>query len=98
MQKIASSLSGIVASSLLAASAAYAASSRTRPDGALLLYPACPCYHLLGEGTGATRVDARINLDGPRRFGLRLSAELTDSSGKLLQTASADASKPEIGQ
>lgn len=58
----------------------------------LVLYPACPCYHALSEGTGDTRIDARINLNPAQRAGLRLAVELTDAAGKRIQTAMADAS------
>src|SRR5690349_3859327 len=65
-------------------------------DKPFLLYPACPCYHAVLEGNGDTRIDARVNLEPEQRAGLRLIVELTDASGKQLQTASADASTGEI--
>jgi hypothetical protein len=58
-----------------------------------VLYPACPCYHLLNEGSGETRLDARINLDPAQRAGLRLEVAVVESTGKEVQTTSADASK-----
>jgi hypothetical protein len=39
----------------------------------LVLYPACPCYHAVGDGSGETRIDARINLNPAQRAGLRLA-------------------------
>ena len=59
----------------------------------LVLYPACPCYHAVGEGNGDTRIDARINVNPAQRAGLRLAVTATDASGKQIQTATADASK-----
>ena len=69
------------------------ASPKEKP---FLLYPACPCYHAVGEGNGDTRIDARVNIEPEQRAGFRLVVELTDANGKQLQTASADASKAEI--
>ncbi len=62
-----------------------------RADPALVLLPACPCYHAIGEGTGSTRVDARINASPGQRAGATLLIELADASGKKLssQTVSA---------
>ncbi len=59
----------------------------------LVLYPACPCYHAVGEGNGETRIDARINLSPGQRPGLRLAVEAADPAGKTIQTATADASQ-----
>lgn len=61
----------------------------------LTLYPAMPCYHAVGEGNGATRVDARIAMNPAQRADLLLAVELTDAAGKVLQSATADASKGE---
>ncbi len=48
--------------------------------GPLILYPACPCYQLVGAGDGNTRIDARVNLN-PRKFaGLKLSVEFSDGT------------------
>jgi hypothetical protein len=58
----------------------------------LVLYPACPCYHAVGEGNGDTRFDALINVNPTERSGLRLAVSATDASGKPIQTATADAS------
>ena len=65
-------------------------------DNPLVLFPACPCYHAVGEGNGETRIEARINIEPEHRAGLRFVIELSDASGKQLQTVSADASKGEI--
>jgi hypothetical protein len=62
---------------------------------ALVLIPACPCYHAVGEGNGDTRVDATVNLNPAQRAGLRFTAELADSAGKALQTETVDASHGE---
>src|ERR1022692_1599901 len=35
-----------------------------------VLYPACPCYHAVGEGNGDTRFDALINVNPAERSGL----------------------------
>jgi hypothetical protein len=59
----------------------------------LVLHPACPCYHAVGEGNGDTRIDARINLNPAQRAGLRLAATAADAAGKQIQTATADASQ-----
>ncbi len=59
---------------------------------ALVLYPACPCYHAIGVGNGDTRFDTRINLSPADRVGLRLAVGLTDEDGKGIQAASTDAS------
>src|SRR6267378_1253462 len=78
------------------ASTDAAPAQREKVQPPLVLYPACPCYHALGEGNGETRVEARINLDPEHRTGLKFAVELADASGKQLQTASADASTAEI--
>jgi hypothetical protein len=65
----------------------------TKPP--LVLYPACPCYHAVGEGAGDTRIDARVSVNPAHRAGLRLAVDVTDASGKQIQTATADASKGE---
>jgi hypothetical protein len=59
----------------------------------LALYPACPCYHLRGEGDGETRVDAAINLSPGQNAGSMLVIQLATASGSVLQTASVDASQ-----
>ena len=62
-----------------------------RKSGPLVLYPACPCYHAVGEGIGDTRIEARLNVPPAQRIGLRLAVELTDANGKQIQTATAEA-------
>jgi hypothetical protein len=63
---------------------------------ALVLYPACPCYHAAGEGKGDTRIDGRVNLNPAQRAGLRMNVEVADAGGQILQTTTADASQGEI--
>src|SRR5437879_11352265 len=62
-----------------------------RKSAPLVLYPACPCYHAVGEGNGDTRIEARLNVPAAQRTGLRLAVELTDATGKQIQTATAEA-------
>jgi hypothetical protein len=64
---------------------------RTQPP--LVLYPACPCYHVVGEGTGETRVEARVNLAPEQRSGLKFAVVLSDSRGRELQTTNAAVSQ-----
>jgi len=59
----------------------------------LLLCPACPCYHIVGDGDGDTRIDTRINVNPAQRANLRLVVTVTDATGKTVRTATADASK-----
>lgn len=67
---------------------------RTAPP--LTLFPAVPCYHAVGEGSGETRLDARISVNPAQRAGLRLAVEATDTAGKVLQSATAVAAKGEF--
>ena len=55
------------------------------------LYPACPCYHELGQGNGDTRIDARVNLNPAQLTGSVLTVQLLDAQGHVLQTASTNA-------
>jgi hypothetical protein len=66
--------------------------AKPKPLRRLVLYPACPCYHVLGEGNGDTRVDAQVNLDPGERSGAVLNVQLFNAGGTVIQTASADAS------
>gem|GEM_PF-1335349 len=59
----------------------------------LTVYPACPCYHVVGEGDGSTRVDVQINLHPDRLHGAKLVVRVTDSTGNELDAASVDASR-----
>ena len=59
----------------------------------LVLYPACPCYHAVGEGNGDTRIDAHINVNPAQRSTLQLAVTIRDGAGKSLQILTADASK-----
>ncbi len=62
----------------------------TRPP--LVLYPASPCYHAIGQANGDTRVDARINVNPAQRSNLQLAVTVHDAAGKPVQTASTNAS------
>ncbi len=62
----------------------------TKPP--LVLYPACPCYHAVGDGDGDTRIDARVNVNPAERSGLRLAVTVNDPAGKSVQIATTDAS------
>jgi hypothetical protein len=62
---------------------------------ALVLYPACPCYLTVGTSDTEARVDAAVNLNPTLRAGLKFVAELSDVTGKFLQTENVDASKGE---
>ncbi|HWF18564.1 MAG TPA: hypothetical protein VG754_04825, partial [Verrucomicrobiae bacterium] len=62
----------------------------------LSLFPACPCYHVAGEGDGTTRIDARVNMNPAQRDGLKLVLEVLDSAGKPVQKMEANASKGEF--
>src|SRR5438552_291088 len=74
------------------AAPARARQGEARKSAPLALYPACPCYHAVGEGNGETRIEARLNVEAAQRVGLRLAVELTDAGGKQIQAATADAS------
>jgi hypothetical protein len=62
----------------------------------LVLYPACPCYHAVGEGNGDTRIDARVNLNPAQRSGLRLAVTAREHNGKWIQMATTNASQGDI--
>jgi hypothetical protein len=68
------------------------ASPAAKPRPPLLLFPACPCYHVLGRGNGDTRIDARVTLPPARLAGARLAVELSGAGGRSLQSGTADAS------
>lgn len=72
-----------------------AQSGKFRTVAPLTLFPAVPCYHAVGEGSGETLVTARLSVNPTQRKGLRLVVELSDRAGKALQTATADAAKGE---
>ncbi len=63
---------------------------------ALVLEPACPYYHLIGEGNGETRVDARINLSPEARTDCKLQLSVSDAQGKEIQSLAVDASRGEF--
>jgi hypothetical protein len=65
---------------------------RFRALAPMMLHPASPCYHAVGEGDGTTCVDARIAVAPQQRKDLRLAVELRDTAGRVLQSAMADAS------
>src|SRR5207248_9912884 len=81
--------------SFYSAMAAGAVSPNAKPItvAPLVLYPACPCYHAVGEGNGRTRIDAAVNVPATNRTGLKFVVELRGADGKQIQTATADASK-----
>lgn len=68
------------------------AQTNTPTGSPLTLYPACPCYHELGLGNGDTRIDARLNLNPAHQTGSVLTVQLLDAQGRVLQTASTNAS------
>ena len=57
------------------AAAAPKPSAKAVSEAPLVLYPACPCFHLIGAGTGETRIDAAINTPDTMRFRWRLEGE-----------------------
>ena len=94
MQPLISFLAAVLFySSLNAAAIPSAQPDESRPGPQFLLFPACPCYHAVGEGTGDTLIEARVNLNVAQRGGARMTVEITDGSGKQIQTATADASR-----
>ncbi len=68
----------------------------TKPESLMTLYPPCPCYHVAGKGDGLTQIDARIELDGRDRLGARLVVDISDASGKTIQTKSLSLSRSTI--
>ena len=38
-----------------------------RTTAMLQLFPACPCYHIAGEGNGDTRIDAKLAVNPRER-------------------------------
>src|SRR5262249_17768370 len=81
--------------SLLGGAAATSPSlaAKANTPASLVLYPACPCYLVVGLGSEKTRIDAAVSVPAAQRVGLRLIAELTQADGEQIQTATADASK-----
>jgi hypothetical protein len=59
----------------------------------MALFPVCPCYHIVGQDDGATRIDARVNVNPAKREGMKLSVELSDAAGNSIEKKSVDASK-----
>jgi hypothetical protein len=68
------------------------ANSKPKVEPPLVLYPVSPCYHAIGVGNGDTRIEARVNLEGPQRAGLRLAIDISDASGKSIESRSIEAS------
>jgi hypothetical protein len=68
-------------------------SAKLVPEAPLVLYPACPCFHLIGSGTGETKIDVLINYPETLRFGWQLEVKLRRSDGAEVQTVTCDASK-----
>jgi hypothetical protein len=64
---------------------------QTRPP--MVLYPACPCYHAVGDGDGDTRIDARINLSPAQRAGLQFAVTASGTGDKQIGAATVDASQ-----
>ena len=62
----------------------------------LVLYPACPCYHAVGEGNGDTRFDARINVNPAQRSGLQLAVTAWEQGGKWMQIGTTNASQGDL--
>ncbi len=58
-------------------------------DGPLALFPACPCYQLVGDGNGETRIDAHVNVNPARLDGLKLMVEVSDAAGKQIEQGMA---------
>ena len=67
-----------------------------RTTAPLTLFPACPCYHIAGQGDGTTRIDAQVNVNPVQRDGMRLAVEISDASGKPVQKMDVDASQGEF--
>lgn len=59
-----------------------------RASPPLALAPACPCYHMAGQGDGTTRIDARIMVNPAARQGLRFVVTLVDAAGRQVGAAS----------
>lgn len=59
----------------------------------LVLFPADPCYQIVGEGDGSTRVDARLNMNPAQFAGLQLGVKVSDSAGKQIDQATANFSQ-----
>ncbi len=58
----------------------------------LVIYPACPCYHAVGEGDGSTCIDALVNLHPDRLRGAKLHVRVADTGGSTVSEATVDAS------
>ena len=68
----------------------------TKTESRITLYPACPCYHVVGKGGGLTQIDARVDLAGSERSEERFVVEISDASGKTIQTKSVPISGSEM--
>jgi hypothetical protein len=84
-------LSALASGSL--AAAAPKPSPKPASEAPLVLFPACPCFHVIGVGNGETRIDAAINIPDAMRFGWRLEVKLRRNDGAEIQTVTCDASK-----
>jgi hypothetical protein len=67
--------------------------ARTLSEAPLVLYPACPCFHLIGSGNGETTINAAIKVPETMRFGWRLEVKVRRSDGAVVQTVTSDASR-----
>jgi hypothetical protein len=59
----------------------------------LVLYPACPCYLVVGEGNGDTHIDARVNLNPAQRPGLQFAVTAREHNGKWIQMGTTNAAQ-----
>ncbi len=59
----------------------------------LIIYPACPCYHAVGEGDGSTSFDFQVNAHPERLGRARVWISIADSSGNVIDSGTADASE-----
>ena len=93
MQRLVLSLAAVLFCTLAdTVTLAAARPDEPRPRPQFLLFPACPCYHAVADGTGDTRIEARVNLNAAQRAGARMTVEITDSHGRQIQTGTADVS------
>ncbi|HSU52554.1 MAG TPA: hypothetical protein VLT36_00685 [Candidatus Dormibacteraeota bacterium] len=93
MNKVLLSLTLALCAATSLAAPASKVPATPKPEPPLFLYPACPCYHLKGIGSGDTRLDAKVN-PPESATALRVTFDVSDSNGKVIQNASANVSKP----
>jgi hypothetical protein len=56
----------------------------------LLVFPADPCYQIVGEGHGRTRIDASLNMNPAQFAGMRLSVTVSNTAGEQIDQATAE--------